>query len=337
MMRVFQHWRLPALVIGAAAWAGIPWVLGSDYYVSFFVFAALYSLPILGLTIVFGMANQMSVAQAAFYGLGAYATGYLTRDRGVPIIVGLAVATVLPGVIAYLLGRPVLRLRHLYLAMATLAIGEILSVLFGQLGSFTGGYTGLTGIPLFYIGPWPLDTPAKYYYLASGIAITCFLIVARIRRSPFGRGLNTIRASEAAAATMGINVAQQKAMAFAASAGLAGLGGGLYAHFIGYISPDSFTTYASITFIIMLYLGGIRSIWGAALGATFLAVVPQLFAVTQHVDTLLYGAVLVLILVTLPGGLAGLASSAWKRLRMGERFARAFPVLAAEGDLARHA
>lgn len=266
----------------------------------------------IGVSLLMGFAGQISLGHAAFYAVGAY-TAALTSMHGWPPLVGLACAPLLAGMVAGLVGIPILRLRGHYLAFATLALQIILLAIIGQV-EFFGGDIGLQGVPQFGIGDWTLASPRAYAYL-TWICVSLLLVVTyRIINSRPGRGLRALSTSETAAASSGVPVTRYKLMVFALSAACAGLAGGVYAFFLGYVSPGSFPVLLSVEFVVMAVVGGLGTVWGPVLGA---AVITILVQVLNSLGTLegmpiyasaifsyaVYGLLLILVVLFLPRGL----------------------------------
>jgi branched-chain amino acid transport system permease protein len=297
---------LLVVVLGIAA---LPLLTENPFYLNLLIFIGIYSILTIGLSLLFGFAGQISVAQAAFYGVGAYTSAALTMRLGFPMPVAAVCAIAVPMAIAYAIGRPIMRLKHFYLAMATLALGNMFSVLFAEQKWLTGGFLGLTGIPAPGLFGYSVETLQGQYYLVWVLVSLVFLFSYNIIRSRIGRALRAIHGSETAAAAMGVDVAGYKTWMFVLSAGYAGLAGSLYAHFVSFISPEAFTPHLSILLIVMLYIGGLRSLWGGLLGATFAVVIPEVLSRYKGLDVLAYGVVLLFVMMFLPGGLAGLLAS----------------------------
>lgn len=300
--------RISARLLAAAmlvAIALVPVLVAQPFVITLLIFVGVYVIVCTGLSLIFGYAGQLSLTQAAFYGIGAYASAILTTRYGFSFLGGLAVACLLPGVTAWALGAPILRLRHFYLAMATLAFSEIMAVLFIQEVDITGGPTGITHVPSPSILGFMIDTPTKFYYL---VWILCSGVVAfsyNIIRSRYGRSLRAIAENEVAASAMGVNVPALMSLMFVLSAVFAGLGGALYAHFVTFVSPDTFSVALSIMLVIMVAIGGVNSLWGAVLGAVFITVLPSMLGAYRQYAMLVYGIVLVLMLMFMPNGIAG--------------------------------
>jgi branched-chain amino acid transport system permease protein len=213
---------------------------------------------------------------------------------------------VLTSLIAIVVGGPALKLKGHYLAMATLAFGIIVFIIFNEEAGFTGGPDGMTGIPGLSIFGFKLNAE-RYYYLVWGIALLVFLFTTNIIQSSAGRALRAIHSSEAAAMAMGVNVPGCKIVVFAYSAGLASLAGSLYAHYMNFLNPSTFDIFFGIKLLIMISLGGIHYIWGAVIGAvivTFLSY--EWLHYFEELEILVYGLILLMITVFLPQGLAGI-------------------------------
>lgn len=306
----------PGLLAGTllVAIALVPWVYPQPFLVTLLVFVGIYIIVCTGLSLIFGYAGQLSLTQAAFYGIGAYTSAILTTRYGVSFWWGLAAASVLPGLFAFFLGAPILRLRHYYLAMATLAFSEIMAVVFIQEVDITGGPTGITHIPAPNFFGYLLNTSERYYYL---VWLLCVMVVAfsyNLIRSKYGRALRAIAENEVAAGAMGVNVPAMKSLMFVLSAVFAGLGGALYAHYVSFVSPDTFSVALSIMLVIMVAIGGVNSLWGAVLGAVFITVLPSMLGAYRQYAMLVYGLILVLALMFMPNGIAGLFETVMGRL-----------------------
>lgn len=315
------RWVAPAVLLALVAL--VPLVYPHSFVVTLMVFIGIYSIVCTGLSLIFGYAGQLSLTQAAFYGIGAYTSALLTTRLDLSFWLGLAAAGALPGAVAAVIGVPILRLRHYYLAMATLAFSEIMVVVFVQEVDLTGGPTGIVNVPSPNLFGVPLNTPARYYYL---VWTLCVLVVAfsyNVIRSKFGRALRAISENEMAASAMGVNVAAMKSLMFVLSAVYAGLAGALYAHSISFVSPDTFSVSLSILLVIMVAVGGVQSLWGAVLGAIFITVLPSLLGGYQQYAMLLYGLILVLVLMFMPEGIAGTSAALLARVRRRRRAAEA--------------
>ena len=285
-----------------------------------YVQLGLYAVTAIGLSLLMGFAGQVSLGQAAFMAVGAY-TAALLSLHGVPTVVALIASPAVAAAVAALVGVPILRLRGHYLAFATLAFQLILLSIISNVG-FLGGGLGFTGIPPLGIGSAVLSSSLGYAWLVWAVTVAVTILALNIIRSRPGRALRALATSEAAAMSAGVPVARYKITVFALSAAAAGLAGGTYAFFIGYISPDSFPVDLSIELVVMVVILGLGSVWGALLGAAGITVLVQFLTqvgtepgMPEYMPTLLsyavYGVALVLIMVFLPGGIL----PALKRLR----------------------
>jgi branched-chain amino acid transport system permease protein len=286
------------------------------------VFAGVYTILCLGLNLIFGQAGQLTLSTAAFYGIGAYSSVLLVRFAGVPVFVGIICGTIIAGLIGYLLAAPILRLGQFYLTIATMAFAKIVENVLTQEVEITGGPTGIVLIPKPSVAGFTFENPTSYYYLVWGIAIIVFLISRNIVNSKVGRGLRALATSETGASSMGVHTYRYKNMMFSFGALFAGLAGALYAHFIGYISPDTFTVRLSISVLVMVAIGGKGNLWGGVFGAIFIAVFVPLFGNLEQVSNLLYGGLLLIILMFLPGGLSSLFPLLLQKIKGPERIQR---------------
>ena len=269
---------------------------------------AVYALLALSVALIYGQAGVLSVAQAGFAAVGAYATAILTTRWDIPPLISLFAAILLPALLGFLLSRVVGSLSHLSLAVATLVFGEIVTIVLREGGTLTGGYVGLSGIPGLAFAPDLL----AYHLLAWGVVIVVVILCSNLITTTRGRAYQTIGHDPLRAEADGINVPKSTALLFGCSAGLAGLAGWLYAHYMTFLAPESLPASLSITVVLMVVVGGRRHIAGAIVG-TILLVALQNAMPTEESQGLLYGAVLVLVLIAAPDGLVGLVN--WWRDR----------------------
>jgi branched-chain amino acid transport system permease protein len=301
----------------------------------------IFTIVVVGLNLLMGYAGQISLGQAAFFGLGAYASAILTtlatrhgllpevsRSWWWPWLVILA-GMILTGCFAYLIGKPILRLRGNYLAMATLGVGIVLYTLFREGEEITGGSDGISGIPRLAIGPhseiWPME---RYYFLVWAVAIVVIVVALNIVNSRVGRALRAIHGSEVAANVAGVDTARAKLQILVVSAMMASLAGSLYAHFQALVAPGPFGFVASVTLVVMAAVGGLASIWGALFGVAFIFVVKEVLRARMHDllhgaggehELIAYGLILILIMIFMPQGVVQGLTEAYQRWRKGER------------------
>lgn len=307
-----QRW---IVTIAILAWLLLPIIVTAESTVSLMVFASITLIQAVGLSLLFGFAGQISLGQAGFYGIGAYVSSIAAIRLGVPPILGLVAAAVAPAILAYVVGRPILRLKGYYLAMVTAGLGLILHTVFVEWDSMTGGYSGVAGIPPLAIGSFVFDSPRLMFYFVAVCAMCILLFAHRMVGTSYGRAMRTTRESEAAARSVGIDVSRLKTEVFALSAGMSGFAGGLYAHYVGYISPETFTIETSINLLLALVVGGVGSLWGGAVGAILLTFMPEWLHQLQNAYGIVFGAVVVVLLTVEPDGLVGIARRIVERIR----------------------
>lgn len=298
-----------SLLILAGVILALPLGLGNSYYLNVLVFVGIYSLITIGLSLLMGYTGQISLGHAAFFGLGAYTSGVLSTKFGVSPWLALLAAIFVTGGIAFLIGAPALKLKGHYLAMATLAFGYIVFIVFNQASSLTGGPSGFGQIPRFRLGNFLLRSDVHYYYLVWTLVIVVLLVSLNIIHSRVGRALRSIHEGELTANIMGVNTAKYKIQVFVLSAVYASLAGSLYAHFITFLNPTPFGFHFSIVLVAMVAVGGMASVWGAMIGAALLTILPEYLRAFHDYDILIYGSTLLVIMMFLPQGLfAGILS-----------------------------
>ena len=293
------------LLILAGVMLALPLGLGNSYYLSVLVFVGIYSLITIGLSLLMGYAGQISLGQAAFFGLGAYTSGVLSAKFCISPWLALLAAIFVTAGIAFLIGTPALKLKGHYLAMATLAFGHIVFIVFNQAISLTGGPSGFGQIPRFRLGNFLLRSDVHYYYFVWTLVIVALLVSLNIIHSRVGRALRSIHEGELAANIMGVNTAKYKIQIFVLSAVYASIAGSLYAHFITFLNPTPFGFHFSIVLVTMVVVGGMTSVWGAIIGAALLTLLPEYLRAFHDYDILIYGSTLLVIVVFLPQGLFG--------------------------------
>ncbi len=281
----------------------LPALLAGGYLLNVFVFVGIHTLLAVALNLLLGYAGQISLGQAAFFGLGAYASGILTATYGqnpwgTMVAVALAV-----GLLAFLVGFPILKLKGHYLAMATLGFGIIVYIALNEAVDLTGGPSGLPGIPNLSLGSYVFDSDLKNYYLIWGVTLATILLSLNLVNSRIGRGLRAIHDSEVAARVMGIRVRLLKVQIFALSAVISSIAGSLYAHTMTFVSPTSFGFNFSVELVTMVIIGGLGSIYGSFLGAALLTLLPEMLRAFQDYDIVVYGFLLIAMTMFMPGGL----------------------------------
>ena len=296
--------------------AALVWFLPS-YYTGLLTQIGLYALVTIGLNLFMGYAGQVSLGQAAFVGIGAYTSAALAVKGHVTPWLGLIAGALVAALVAYLLSFIALRLRENLLALATLALGIVINVVFNE-WEYIGGSSGFKDIPGFTLGTFAFDQRA-YAVLAWALVALGIWFAGNVVRSSFGRALIAISAGELGAQTLGVDSERLKRQTFVLSAVYAGVAGAVYASSFSYIDPSSFSFLLSVNFVLMSVIGGIRSLWGAVIGA---AVVVALGQVLQNVvpivlpsargdfQSFFLGVILIAMLILLPRGITSRFSEA---------------------------
>jgi branched-chain amino acid transport system permease protein len=290
-----------------------PVLSGGAYTLTVGIFSGINALVAIGLCILMGYAGQVSLGQAGFYGIGAYVSSVLTLHLGFPVVVSVILAMAVAAVAAMILAVPALRLKGHYLAVATLGFGEIIYVILNEWGP--GGPSGFGDIPHFGLPGYTIDTTKGYFFLVWGLVAAVMFFSINLINSRTGRALRAVHDSEAACNAMGLNVAALKIKVFILSAIYAALAGSLYAHYVTFISPGSFSLFYSILVLTMVIVGGITNLWGAITGAVFITVLPELLRRFEELDVLVYGLILILSLLFFRKGLVPILIEKIKKIR----------------------
>lgn len=315
----------------AVAIAAVPVVLDDAFLVGKVLsFVGINVIIVTGLALLFGYGGQISLGHAAFYGIGAYASGFVTAKLGGPWLAGIAAAIVVSAIGGLVLSFPSLRLRGHYLAMATLGFGEIMQVVFVEAKGVTGGADGMLGIPMPQVGAFTFDTPAANYWLVWGAAALALLLARNITVSRPGRAMRAMHGSELGAQACGIELTKLKVQVFVMSAALTGLAGALYAHLVGFVSPSSFGLHTSVMLLAMAVLGGTGSLAGPAAAAALFTLLPYADAIIPGLsrdaaeviadwEIDIYALAIILVMLLAPGGIAGVTRRVLARVRVGRR------------------
>lgn len=284
-----------------------PLVSPNDYYIHVACMIGIWIILTTGLNLIFGFTGQISLGHGAFYGIGAYGVSYFQIEFGIPFIFSVPMALSISGLFAYILGIPTLRLKHHYLALATLGFGIVMEIVMIQWQSVTGGAAGLYGIPdLIFWGN--IIEGKSYYYVVLCANLLIYYVNAQLLRSTFGRAFVAIRESEIAGSTLGINTARYKNLAFTISAMMAALAGCLYAHLNQYLSPELFGPYTSIYVLAAVIVGGKGKTAGAIVGAFFMILLPEFLYFAAEYSMLVNASIFLLVLVLIPDGIVGFIS-----------------------------
>jgi branched-chain amino acid transport system permease protein len=313
-MKSGKLWTAPAVVVVAFIAVMLMGEVRPSLHTTMFTIG-LYAMIALPLGLIYGQGGTISLAQGSFAAIGAYTSAILTTRYGVPVALSVLPAMLLPAVVAFVIARPILRLPELSLALVTLSIGTVVSVGLQRGGDFTGSYVGISGTP-----PLPIvgKDPVLVAIALWSAVLVLVILYTHFVHSARGRATNAIRVDRLLAESMGVNVPLDLATLFAVAAGIAGLAGWFYVHFIGYIAPDSLATDMSANILFMVVLGGRRSVLGPILGAAFFTFAND-FLPGAESHGLFFGTILVLILLLSPDGILSPQAVRWVQRRFGRR------------------
>lgn len=319
--RVVENWQKAGI---AALWASIIlFALVSDNRFALYLAAlgCIYGVLLMSQNLVTGYMGLLHLAQAAFFGLGAYTSAVLSTEHVVPVLVAYLLGTLVAALGGAIVGGLSIRFGGHYLAIVSLGFGIIVYQVITNWVSVTQGPLGLRGIPSPPdIGPIEWSTKTHLVVAATVMSLVLLLLIA-LRRSKLGMFMDAVRADVIAAQSLGINTTKVKIVGYTITAGLAGLAGVLFAHFQGILAPDSFTFLESATILAMTVLGGMRSYLGSIAGAFFMVVVPELLRGFSDYRLMIYGALLVFVVLFFPKGLAGVGQLALRGLQAGRTLA----------------
>jgi branched-chain amino acid transport system permease protein len=265
-----------------------------DYLTSVAIIAGINIILALSFYLPF-MTGQISLGQAGFMAIGAYGSAVCTAKWGIPYVPAVLIGGVFAGAVGFLLGIPALRIKGIYLLLLTLGFGEIVRVVLINL-EYTGAAAGFPGIPY----------QAYTLVYAYGMVLVLIIFFHRLRRSRMGRAFQAIGSDETAAEIIGVNLTSAKLLAFSVGAFIAGIGGGIFAHYEEYVEPLMFGVMHAVEFIVFTIFGGIQTFWGPIFGAIVLTFVPEFLRAIQTWRMELYGALLIIMMIIRPQGVIGL-------------------------------
>jgi branched-chain amino acid transport system permease protein len=295
----------------------LPMAMKGSYWIHVLVIIGTYVIAAAGVDLVFGFAGQLSFCQASFFALGAYTSAILTTTHHLNPILAMVIGMVFTSLVAYGLGTPVLRLKGYYLAIATIGFGLIVQSLLVTLARYTGGPDGFRDIVPLKVAGYIFKGDPQYYYPIWTVAMVILLLTRNIVRSRVGRAMLALRGDDVAASSMGVNITKYKVQAFVLSAAYASLAGSLYAHSNRFISPQIADLSSSVEMIIMMVLGGIRTVFGVLIGTAIMKSIPEFLESFLDYQMVTRGAILILLLLYMPRGLIGLAKNILEKLPIG--------------------
>ena len=283
----------------------VPLWLQSPYHLHVAIMGGIFAVLAMSLNLLLGYTGQLSLGHAAFFGIGAYASALLTLKLEWSFWPALAAAISLAGAAGFLIGRLALKLRGAYFVLVTISFAGVISLVSINWIELTNGPLGLPGVPAPELGPWSLRTKTAYYYLVLAAVALSYVVCRRLVRSRFGRALVALRENEPLAESVGVDVTHYLVLAAVVSAGMAGLGGSLYAHYTRFVSPEVFLFTYTVTMVIMVVAGGKGTLAGPLVGAVLFTVLPEALraAASWQWQMLAYGVLLILLVFFLPRGI----------------------------------
>jgi branched-chain amino acid transport system permease protein len=303
--------RFKGLLAIAALLAVLPLVLPNAYYYDVAIRIAINAIVVIGLNLLIGYTGQISLGHAGFFGLGAYASGVLCTQFDWAPMAALLAGAAATCVLSALVARPILKLKGHYLAMATLGLGIIISIVIGNETALTGGPDGIA-VPPFSLFGSVIASERMWLTVVSLLLLLVIAAALNLINSPVGRALQAIHGSEVAARVAGIDTVRFKTRIFVFSAVFASVMGSLSAHYVGFITPGVAGFFHSIELVTMVVVGGMASVYGSVVGAALLSMLPQLLTAFEGWETVVFGAILMLTMIFLPKGLVP-SLAAWRR------------------------
>jgi len=305
--------RIGLLVLAAVILA-LPLALPNKFYFNMAILIGLNAMVCVGLNLLIGYAGQISLGHAAFFALGAYASAVLSARLGWHPVLSMIVGVIAVSLLAFAVARPILKLKGHYLAMATLGLGIIISIVLNRELDLTGGPDGMP-VPRIRFGDVRVRGEQTWYWIV-GVALWLSVWLSlNLIESPLGRALRAVHGSEVAASTLGIDVAKTKSFVFVLSAAFASVAGSLTAHYLEFITPSEAGFLRSVEFVTMVVLGGMASTFGAVVGAAILTALPQALAAFHDYEHLVFGAILMATMILMPKGLVPTLGDLFRRRR----------------------
>ena len=301
-LRALLEIRLLPAILVAAIVIILPLFFPSAYYYRIGALVFIFALAVVGLNLLMGFAGQVSLGHAGFLGIGAYSVAIGPVHFGAPSWLCLFVGAILSGAVAFAVGRPILKLKGHYLAVATLGFGLLVAIVLTNEAGWTGGPDGMN-VPALTLFGWRVHGSDAWYWIAGATFVGGFLLALNLMESPTGRALQAIHDSEIAARVLGIDVARKKLTIFIISAMYASVAGSFLALFNGLITPDVAGFLGSIELVAMVVLGGMGSIFGSLVGAAVLVVLPQVLTIFHEYEQALLGLIVMVFMIFLRQGI----------------------------------
>jgi branched-chain amino acid transport system permease protein len=283
-----------------------PLLVKNEYFLNVGVLAGIYVILTMGLNITNGWTGLMSFGYAAFYGIGAYTAAILATRYGVPFWATFVLGGVVAGLVGMAIAVPTLRLKGIFLALVTIGFQEIVFLVTLNWTSLTRGPMGIPGIPPPSLGAYGFNSNRDYFYLILALNVVMIFVVSRIMDSRLGRMFIAMREDEVAAQSVGISIYPAKVLSFVISTFMAGVAGAFFAHHARFVSADSFRLDETFIILTMLIVGGMGTVIGPIIGAVFLVILPEAARFLAHYRDIVYGAILILVILFRPQGIAGI-------------------------------
>jgi branched-chain amino acid transport system permease protein len=302
------------LLVLVVVLAALPLVMVNPYLYDVAIRIALNAMVVIALNLLMGYTGQISLGHAGFLGIGAYASGILTTQFGWSPLLALAAGAAAAGALAFAIARPILKLKGHYLAMATLGLGIIISIVITNETKYTGGPDGIS-VPALGIAGFELAGEKAWYALVSVLLVLTAWLALNLVDSPPGRALQAIHGSEVAAQVVGVQTTRVKVRIFVVSAVIASIVGSLSAHYVAFVTPGIAGFFHSIELVTMVVVGGMASVFGSVVGAAILTMLPQVLSTFEGWETVVFGAILMVTMIFLPKGIVPTLAA---RMRKGE-------------------
>lgn len=293
------------IIIMIVALSILPLLLDNSFHYEIAITCMLNAVICIGLNMLTGYTGQISLGHGAFAGLGAYVSVILSTTYGVDVVLSILISVLILAILAFFISKPILKLEGHYLAMGTLAVGIIISLVLTNEDGFTGGPDGM-GVSEFNILGYVFENDMQWYVLSAIFLVFSIWALQNVINSPFGRILRCIRDSEVAAKSIGADVPYYKTFVFVISVIIASLAGSLYAYYTGFISPDEASFTRSIELVVMIVVGGLGRIYGAVFGAIIITALPQFLTSLHDYEHMVFGAIIIFVMIFMPKGVVSL-------------------------------
>ncbi|QNM05996.1 branched-chain amino acid ABC transporter permease [Qiania dongpingensis] len=293
MKKVYDFLKKHSIIVVAVLGILAPLVITNTYHVHIILMCMMYGVLASSLNIAVGMTGLSNLAHATFFGIGAYAAAILNTRYGLPFYLTFFAGGLVAMVFGFILGAPTLRLKGVFLALVTTGFGQVIRIVELNWVSLTNGPMGISGIDAAEVGSYSFST-VSYIYYGLALLILCMYMSKRLMGTRVGRALFAIKYDETVARSLGVNITFYKVGAYVLSACMAGMAGSIFAHYVSFISPDTFTVADSTTVLCMVILGGAGSLLGPVIGAFILTIAPEIFRFAQTYRMIFIGAVMVI-------------------------------------------